>query len=97
MLVAATNSSLNIRWDPPNENGEKITRYEVEVGKNKFREMIGSFSTSKTDLTIGNLTRGTSYDVRVVAVNAIGKSSFGEFTQFQTKQYSKLDIEIVII
>lgn len=89
-LISASNSTIAIVWNIPEENGDCISKYEIEVGRNKFQEKIGSYFSSQTNFIIQKLDDDTLYDFRVAAVNSLGRSDFGEFSQFQTKKSSNI-------
>jgi len=66
--VTPGNRSVRVQWNAPaNNGGSPILRYEVSVNN-------GSWTTadSFSEHTFRNLTNGTTYTLRVRAVNAIG-------------------------
>ena len=73
-----TRSSATIRWAPPKDNGgSPITNYLIEYKTSyAYSWALSSISTkiSGTEFTIDNLTEGTTYEFRVIAVNRAGKS-----------------------
>ena len=73
-LVTPGAGSLAVSWSEPNDYGSAITRYEVQ---HKLSS-AGGWPNTDTDVTgststnITGLTNGSSYDVRVQAVNSAG-------------------------
>ena len=83
------NAELAVEWDAPaNNGGSAITVYTVQ-----WKSSTESYSTSRqatvnpptTNYTIGSLTNGTAYTVRVKATNANGDSDWtGEESETPT-------------
>ena len=61
--------SVAATWEPPQNPGSPITRYDIEISP---APPAGppSVTTTATSYTFGNLANGTEYIVRVRAVNA---------------------------
>ncbi len=84
--LEAGNTQLRATWTPPTDTGSsEITAYHVQ----HRTSAASTWSTTDTDniatitppdasYTITGLTNGTSYDVRVRAVNAIGTGGWSE-------------------
>ena len=68
---------VDISWQTPMANGSPITGYEVVVLRATDNALAGSANVGPeaTSTSISGLTNGTSYIARVVAVNALGRSS----------------------
>ncbi len=68
-------SSLEANWVEPADNGADITAYTLE-----FRSRNNGWSLAyvgkPTNFTLSNLSRGTTYDVRVRATNKHGDSNW---------------------
>ena len=68
------NGSLTVAWVAPNANGSAITDYEIYIGTSAS----GSFSlvadavSATPGATVSGLTNGTSYYIKVAAVNSLG-------------------------
>jgi hypothetical protein len=75
LAVAAGTSQAVVTWNAPAETGGlPITGYKVEYRTaNSVWQTLPASTTSPAALT--GLTPGTTYDVRVAAVNALGEST----------------------
>ena len=79
LLVTAGDGELTVSWTAPDDGGSVIIEYTVEwkTGDEEFsddrRAVVGGLSH-----TITGLTNGTSYDVRVRAVNSNGSGVAAE-------------------
>ena len=67
---------LDLSWTAPSTGGSAITSYTVEYTPAGGSAQTVSTGTSETSYNLGGLTNGTSYSVRVQAVNAIGAGSY---------------------
>ena len=65
---------LALSWTAPSTGGSAITSYTVEYTPSGGSAQ--TVSTSATSYNLDGLTNGTSYSVRVRAVNAIGAGSY---------------------
>ena len=80
-MQASGNAELTVTWDAPDDGGSAITGYTVQ-----WKSGTESYSTTRqaavttTTHTIGSLTNGTAYTVRVKATNANGDSGWTETT-----------------
>ena len=78
LTVTPGNGELEVSWNAPSDNGDSIIDYNVQ-----YRQDAGSWldhellriSTS-TSATIDSLTNNQPYQVRVRAVNSIGRSTW---------------------
>ena len=69
LTVVAGNQELQLSWTAPVQN---VTGYQVEYKESTASAWTAATHTGiATKATIGNLTNGTAYDVRVRAVNRI--------------------------
>ena len=69
LLVSATDTSLTVSWSPPSYSGTTpISGYEYSVNDGAWSAPI----SSGTSATITGLAPGTSYSIRVRALNASG-------------------------
>ena len=69
-------NQVGLVWEQGNENGSKILSYEVQISENTSEQ----WTVFKTDITtafttITEISQGTTYNFRVVAVNSVGKST----------------------
>jgi len=75
--VRRLNSAADVLWDPPsNDGGDPVTGYRLQVQKGN--ELPRSFITTKPSYSIRGLENGTSYTVRVRAINSVGDSVASE-------------------
>ena len=72
LAATAGNTEVHITFDEPDDNGAVISDYEYSLN-NGTEVSAGDTSPS---LTISNLTNGTSYSIRVRAVNAAGEGDW---------------------
>ncbi len=83
--TAAAGVSITISWSAPDNGGSAITGYEVQwkSGDEEFtsaRQMDASDTTS----TIGGLSAGTAYQVRVRAINTNGAGGWSDESAIST-------------
>lgn len=75
-ISSKTATSLAIAWNAPNANGSAISDYIIESSSNNgssWSTLSESVSTERTAELVG-LTRGSTYLIRVTAVNGEGNS-----------------------
>jgi predicted RNA-binding protein with TRAM domain len=71
------NESLTVAWPVPASNGSAITDYEIYIGTSAS----GSFSliadavSATPGATVSGLTNGTTYYIKVAAVNSVGSGT----------------------
>ena len=74
--LAAGDSQLTASWEAPDEDGADITGYVIKWkladGQVSWTDVTGVPVTA-TSYTIGGLTNGSQYQVRIRAVNSAGK------------------------
>ena len=73
-------SALDANWQEPSDNGgARVTAYTVqwkeETGDWDTEADVSEETSTATSHTIGNLTNGTRYSVRVIATNSAGDSN----------------------
>lgn len=68
---AATHTSLELSWSPPDCHGSKILRYQVEVSESSSA-LPAVHHTETNHIVVSALQPETCYKVRVQAVNGIG-------------------------
>ena len=75
-------SSLNLTWNLPADGGALITGYNVEYragNSGDWDDRSVTFDPLRVDAaTIGGLTNGTSYEVRIRAVNRNGNGAWSD-------------------
>ena len=74
-----SHSGFNINWDGPEDNGgEIITDFVIEASRNNGQswQSVKSGVSTSTSLTVSGAAPGTTYLVRVAAVNAVGQSEW---------------------
>ena len=78
--VFVGDGSLNVIWTPPrHDGGEEIERYEVEYKQATEDDTMWTAADDTTSPSlITGLVNGTTYNVRVRAVNAIGGGDWAE-------------------
>ena len=76
------NASVTAGWTAPASNGgSAITGYRVQVLNGASQQVaLASAGAAATTLVVGGLVNGTSYRLRVQAVNAVGSSAFSAMT-----------------
>jgi LPXTG-motif cell wall-anchored protein len=68
--VTATNGSLSIAFTAGSDGGSSITNYKYSIDGTNYIALNPATTTSP--LTITGLTNGTTYSVRIKAVNGLG-------------------------
>ncbi|MFT3852341.1 MAG: Ig-like domain-containing protein [Ilumatobacteraceae bacterium] len=68
--VTFGDGSLTVNWSAPTNQGSAITKYELEIGGGTS----GVQQTGTTSYVWQNLRNGVSYQFRVTAINAAGRS-----------------------
>ncbi|XP_044752759.1 fibronectin type-III domain-containing protein 3A isoform X2 [Coccinella septempunctata] len=82
-LVHNTKNTLQIRWSAVTDNGSPIQSYilECDDGSGEFVEVYKSKGRQHTLL---KLRPSTAYNLRLAAVNEIGKSPYSEIVTYST-------------
>ncbi len=75
--TSGVDGSAVITWTPGADGGRTVTGYKVEYSTNGTVWTIATASTSSSPYTISGLTNGTSYYVRVSAINSLGAGASG--------------------
>jgi len=73
VISTAGNASISVSFTAPQDGGSAITRYEYSINGGTTAVNTGSMTSP---FTIASLTNGTSYTVKVRAVNANGASAW---------------------
>lgn len=81
-LIYRSSDCIVISWKIPNDNGEKIIGYRVEIEDSQGYKII--HSTDQLEFSAKNLEKGKKFSFRVAAVNLIGESAFGAASHFET-------------
>ena len=79
VVATASGRNIQVSWTAPASGGSPITRYIVEScsgGCTSWRSTAVSGDPPATTATIGGLATGTTYRVRVRAVNSAGESGW---------------------
>ena len=78
----ATTISVYIEWDEsPLTTCDGVTWYELSYTMDKtFTSNVTNITTSKTHYNLTQLVEDATYYIKLVAVNAVGKSKFVEHT-----------------
>lgn len=73
LIAEPSDQAINLRWSTPEDNGATITTFHIQ-----WKSGVENWATTRqisdaaSPGTIPNLTNGTTYDVRVRAVNSAG-------------------------
>lgn len=81
--------SASVRWTAPYDGNSAITQYIVQYWKDSgtsHRLEEATISPTQNTVTLQDLHPGTTYIVRVVAMNDVGRGNPSENHQFQTKE-----------
>ena len=78
LKTALTSTSARLSWTAPAYNGgSAITNFTVETSRNGVTwTVVPHTASTSVSLSLSGLAPGTTYQVRVSAVNAIGASSY---------------------
>lgn len=75
--TGSTSSSISYSWTAPDNGGASITTYNHQVAtSSSFANVVRSFNDSASPTSVGGLDPGTTYYVRVRAVNSVGAGSW---------------------
>ena len=84
-IDAPSATTLDVEWDAPAANGSPITDYDVEYRVKDAKSWTDHpHSGTDEDTSITGLSAGTTYEVQVRAVNALGKSAWSPVGQQTT-------------
>ena len=79
LTATAGNSQLALAWTAPSDPGTSaITGYVVEYTPSGGAAQTVNTGSTSTSYTLTGLTSGTSYSVRVAAVNAAGTGAYSQ-------------------
>ncbi|KAJ3447735.1 fibronectin type iii domain-containing 3ba-related [Anaeramoeba flamelloides] len=95
-IISIFRESLKIKWDKPNNNGEIIDSYLIELQSNFQNMQPIHIKTKKEFHEINNLNPGTEYKIRIKANNIKGFGKYSQSKIVQTKNFQVPDqIEII--
>jgi len=78
-VSAITGTTVKLEWVVPSDNGgEVISDYQVEFSRDAGRNWVSVAHTASRSnyLSVNGLAPGTTYLIRVAAVNAVGQSEY---------------------
>eukprot|EP00741_Cyanophora_paradoxa_P012623 tig00020614_g12196.t1 len=82
--VSKTGTSVTIAWDRPNDNGESLFGYEVEMDNGPGTELRGVRNTSREGFRVDFLNMGVWYRFRVSASNMLGRGPYSQTLSIRT-------------
>jgi len=87
-IVGTSPTSLAVKWDTPDDQGDPITSFEVGMDNGWFgTPMQSAVNTTDTTATVqDNLVPASSYNFEVRAYNGVGAGSWSSSFQFRTDQ-----------
>ena len=74
LVVQGRDGRLMARWDEPDDGGSDIVGYRVELYLDGAKQDEQELTSGDRESEFTELVNGVEYDVRVVAVNAVGES-----------------------
>ncbi|CAG0884777.1 unnamed protein product [Darwinula stevensoni] len=85
-ILNRTKTAIQLRWNPPPDNGGKITRYALEwdEGQGPGAAFTEVFSGSSKQCRIPRLQPATNYCFRLAAANEFGLSEWSEMMSVST-------------
>ncbi len=88
--ATAGDSSATVTWTAPGSNGgSPITGYQVRVVDAVTSQQVGALvaaPANATSMTVNGLSNGTSYQLQVAAVNAVGTGQMSALSNAVTPQ-----------
>ena len=75
-VTAGSTTSLNVDWSAPSDGGSPLTGYNIAYQEGSGSWMTWNHSGTETETVITGLSPGTSYGVRIQAVNNNGASGW---------------------
>ncbi|MBO9577725.1 MAG: fibronectin type III domain-containing protein [Microbacteriaceae bacterium] len=82
LTAAPGNAEITLNWSPPlYDGGSPVTGYRYEYRALGDPSWIAYDVIGATNATQGALTRGTTYEFRIAATNAIGTGAFSDPVQ----------------
>ena len=86
-LVTRSKTSIQLKWNSPNDNGAHIQHFLLE--SDEGNTCVGQFATiyegRAKSFNVQKLQPSTPYKFRLIAVNELGKSRPSEITTFTTQ------------
>jgi titin len=68
VVITPGNSSVSVSFTASDNNGATISKYQYQLGSGSWTDAVGTTSP----ISISGLTNGTSYDIKLRAVNSVG-------------------------
>ncbi len=80
--ITADNEQITVNFTPSSPNGSAITSYKycLDISGSETSYITAPIEGTNTNFIITGLTNGTSYAVKMIAVNAVGNSSPSELS-----------------
>ncbi|KAJ6241460.1 fibronectin type iii domain-containing 3ba-related [Anaeramoeba flamelloides] len=88
-IISIFRESMKIKWDQPNNNGEIIDSYLIELQSNFQNMQPIHIKTKKEFHEINNLNPDTEYKIRIKANNIKG---FGKYSQSKIVQIKNFEV-----
>ncbi len=79
-------TGLAVAWTAPGNQGPEITDYDVQYREDGREFQDAGYNGVGRSVTLEDLTRGTSYEVQVRAINAEGTSPWSESGRGETEE-----------
>ena len=74
--IAATLTSITFGWDPPDQRGDAISGYRVQV---QHTGRVDDLPRTQITYLLEHLLAGKFYRIRVCAINAMGPSEYSDW------------------
>lgn len=85
-----TRASLQLRWQPPHDNGASIQSYILQYDEGKGGDFVDLCNTRMKQHHLQKLEASTRYRFRLAAINDVGQGPWSEEVAFTTCGYPPL-------